>query len=94
MALELHVESYFVKRVEALGGLTFKMTILGRVGVPDRLAILPGGRIIFCELKRPKRGVVAKVQTEMIKRLRGLGCEVWLLKNKDEIDAAFKSFNG
>ena len=70
MPLELVVENYFVKRVEALGGTTIKLL---KLGWPDRLAILPGGRIIFAEIKRPRNGRVSAVQRVVLGTLAGLG---------------------
>lgn len=89
MTIELHVEAYLVKRVEAAGGVAVKMNLRGRVGWPDRLVVLPGGRTIYAELKRPRGGRVSATQAQVHKQLRGLGHTVWLLKNRDEIDEAF-----
>ncbi len=37
--------------VDDLGGLCIKLNPLWYVGIPDRLVLLPGGRIFFIELK-------------------------------------------
>lgn len=37
--------------VESRGGLCLKWVCPGRAGVPDRIILLPGARIIFLELK-------------------------------------------
>ena len=49
--LEKQVEQYLVKQVKTLGGLSLKLTSL--IGIPDRLVLLPGSRLVFIELKRP-----------------------------------------
>ena len=51
--LEKDVELAFIKRVKKLGGITEKFTSPAKRSVPDRLVTLPGGHIIFIELKAP-----------------------------------------
>ena len=48
---EKTVENKLVKAVKALGGLAPKFISPGFDGVPDRLVLLPKGRIAFIELK-------------------------------------------
>lgn len=50
--LEADVEEALRLGVEALGGLCLKLNPLWYIGIPDRLALLPGGRAIFIELKK------------------------------------------
>lgn len=91
MALEIAVETYFVKRVEKdLGGMALKGDVPGRRFL-DRIAILPGGRTCYVELKRPKSkgrsaGRLTGHQTETIKRLRDLGHDVATLYTKEQVD--------
>lgn len=68
------IEGYLRKKVRAAGGefLKFKSTI---AGVPDRIAIFPGGRIIFVELKTDE-GDLSERQMYVIGRLENLGCTV------------------
>lgn len=88
MALEISIEAYLVKRVEELGGIAVKMNIQGRVGWPDRLVVLHGGRTLYVELKRPKGGRVSATQKHVHAQLLRMGHTVWVLKNRDEIDEA------
>lgn len=85
MTLEVHVESHFVKRVKALGGLVIKLNVTGTVGVPDRLVVLPGGAVWLVELKRPG-GRVRPTQLAMLGRMVELGANVALLSSKEEVD--------
>lgn len=48
---ESEIEARLVRGVKALGGVAYKFVSPGNVGVPDRLVVLPGGRVIFVELK-------------------------------------------
>jgi hypothetical protein len=50
---ERDIERYLRVRVEALGGRALKWVSPGVIGVPDRILLLPGGRIAFCEVKAP-----------------------------------------
>ena len=51
--LESSLEQRMKTVVEAKGGMFLKWTSPGFTGVPDRIALLPGGRILFVEVKRP-----------------------------------------
>ena len=74
---ESYIEGYLVRKVKEQGGLCYKFTSPGNPGVPDRLIITPGGRVIFVELKTDV-GRLAKIQKwqrgEMEKR--GADCRV------------------
>lgn len=48
---EKYFERKFEQRVKALGGLCLKLLPFNFTGLPDRLVLLPGGRIFFCEIK-------------------------------------------
>jgi hypothetical protein len=84
--LERQIEKYFCERVAAAGGVAEKVTSLSSRGYFDRVALLPGGRVVFAELKRPKGGVVAAHQRERHDRYRALGAEVALIKTFEDVD--------
>ena len=68
-------EHYLKTLVEEAGGECIKLT--GVTGLPDRMCLLPGGRIVFVEMKR-EGFKPRKVQFEWIDKLRGLGfCAGW-----------------
>ena len=52
---EKETEAKLVKAVRKLGGLAPKFVSPGLDGVPDRLILLPGGKIAFIELKAENR---------------------------------------
>ena len=84
--LERQIEKYFCERVAAAGGVAEKVTSLSSRGYFDRVALLPGGRVIFAELKRPRGGTIAAHQRERHDRYRALGAEVVLIKTYDDVD--------
>ena len=88
MIRENLIERYLVKRVRELGGMAVKQIWQGRRGAPDRLVILPGGRMVFVECKAP--GQKAKDhQLREHERLRKLGVMVVVVDSKDAIDEVF-----
>jgi hypothetical protein len=65
---ESDIERRLRLAVEDLGGECWKFVSPGNNGVPDRLCLLPGGRIIFVEVKRPGE----KPRPQQLKRIREL----------------------
>ena len=49
---EKQVERDFVRAVKRRGGLALKFVSPGRIGVPDRIVLLPDGKCAFAEIKR------------------------------------------
>lgn len=54
-------------------------------GIPDRLVLLPGGRVYLVEMKQPK-GKCSPIQLERHRRLAAIGYPVAVLWNKEEVD--------
>ena len=49
---ERDIEKWLREKIQQLGGVAMKFTSPGNDGVPDRIAILPGGQVWFKELKK------------------------------------------
>ena len=73
--LERDVEKALVARVKSLGGVAEKFTSPAKRSVPDRLVTLPGGVMIFVELKAPGKKPTPK-QSADHQRRRAMGCDV------------------
>ncbi len=86
MESERDIEKRLVTGVRRCGGVAFKFVSPGHVGVPDRLVALPGGRVVFVELKTEK-GRLVRRQVAQIRRLTALGFDVRVLFGKDDVDA-------
>ena len=83
---ESAVETELVRRVRAIGGRAEKVTVMGTRGFFDRLVILPGGRVIFCECKRPRGGRMSAHQIERVRIYRSLGVVVAIITDSADID--------
>lgn len=81
---ESDIEKYLVQGVKAIGGRAYKFVSPGNSGVPDRLVVLPGGRIEFVELKT-EIGRLSKLQRHQIKQLNALGCATYTLYGMDDV---------
>lgn len=86
---ESRVENYLKRKVEKLGGKAFKWAPVGVVGIPDRMVLLPGGKVIFVELKAPGKKA-RKIQEYRAKQLRKLGFQVECLDTIEKIDILLK----
>ena len=76
------IENNLARRVEEMGGITYKLSPIGRINKPDRLVMLPGGKIIFVECKRPGE-TPRQGQLREHERLRKLGFRVEVLDSHD-----------
>lgn len=81
---ESAIEVRLAREVKKLGGLCYKFTSPGSPGVPDRIVILPGGRVVFVELKT-EIGRLARIQRWQIEELKKRGAEVRVLKGLDQV---------
>lgn len=86
---ENRVERRLKTQIEKIGGRALKFISPGVTGVPDRIVLLPGGRIIFVELKAPGKKL-RKIQEYRAKELRALGFEVKCLDTVEKIDLFIK----
>lgn len=83
--LEREIERKLRTTTEARGGRCLKWVCPGWAGVPDRLLLLPGGRVVFVEVKRPKGGKYSPLQDYWRDVLTGLGCTYYRVKDVGDI---------
>ena len=81
---ESAVERKLVAEVKKRGGLAVKFVSPGLDGVPDRLVLLPGGKITFVELKATGKSM-RPLQQKRAKQLIGLGFRVYCVDRKEMI---------
>jgi len=81
--LESSIEKSFLRKVKALGAITYKMASQYTSGWPDRLVVLPNGKCVFIEFKTPK-GKLTPRQEFQIERLRSMNQQVYVARSADE----------
>lgn len=82
---ESKVEKYLTSRVKSYGGKCLKFVSPGSSGVPDRIVLLPGGRVLFVEVKSTF-GEPSIVQEFQIRKLKALGFSVYLVSTIEQVD--------
>lgn len=84
--IEKDVEKYLCKKVKTeLKGWALKWLSPGLNGVPDRIVLIPFGRIYFVETKAPGKKL-RKLQRWVRERIRALGFVVLRLDSKEAVD--------
>lgn len=86
---ETKIEKSLMKKTTEKGGLCLKFTSPGFRGVPDRILLLPGGRLVFVEVKSPGK-VPRKLQKTVHGMLHDLGFKVTVIDSLDEIEGVFE----
>ena len=81
---EKQIEQKLVKAVKAKGGLAPKFVSPGFDGVPDRIVLLPRGRIAFVELKAKGRKM-RPLQVRRKRQLESLGFLVYCIDSPEQI---------
>lgn len=90
MPRESQLEARFRKKVSTdLGGASYKLAPID-AGIPDRLVLLPGGRVELVELKT-ETGKLRRVQEVWHRRAAALGTPVTVLAGREAIDAWVES---
>ena len=87
--LERTIERRLVEKAKDAGGLAMKWVSPAFAGVPDRIVFLPGGRIIFIELKAPGK-TLAPLQERVHKMLASLGADVRTIDSPEGVDGVFE----
>lgn len=81
---EKQIERKLYQAVKAVGGLCPKFTSPGFDGMPDRLVLIPEGKIAFVEVKRNGEKPTA-LQESRHGLLRRLGFQVFVLDDIKQI---------
>lgn len=90
MPRESHIEQYLCKQCQARGGIAMKWSSPGHRGVPDRIVLMPGARIVFVELKAPGKRP-GPLQEREHRRLRKLGFDVHVIDSYIGVDKLMES---
>ena len=82
--LEKVSENRLKAAIENAGGMCIKI-LPSLAGLPDRLAVMPWGDVVWLELKADG-GRVRRVQASMHRRLAGLGQDVRVIIGREGVD--------
>lgn len=91
LMLEADVEEALRLGIEALGGLCLKLNPFWYIGIPDRLVLLPGGRVIFVELKKPDGKLHGKQRKWWPRTLKRLGFRYEVIWNTTQVSLLLSS---
>ena len=89
---ERTIEQELVSRVKVMGGIAPKFTSPGFAGMPDRLVLLPHGRMGFVELKAPGRKP-RQLQLVRHRLLQRLGFKVYVIDEINQIDSVLEEID-
>ncbi len=78
------IEQHLVKAVKNSGGIAPKLVCPGFDGMPDRLVLLPRGKIGFVEVKAPGKEP-RPLQVARHGLLRRMGFKVYVLDDPEQI---------
>lgn len=85
------IERKLVNEIKKIGGWCIKLPAIHITGIPDRLCLVPLGRVLFVELKttgqKPKR-----IQTFIHHKLRMMGFRVEVIDSTRQIKELIKEY--
>ena len=87
------IEQRLRKETKARGGLAFKFVSPGMSGVPDRLVLMPGGRMACVELKAPGKHL-REQQKKRKEQLEKLGFVVYAADSLEMIGGILDEIQG
>lgn len=90
---ETAVEKHLTTEAKKRGGMSVKFVSPGLDGVPDRLVLLPGGKLAFVELKAPGKKM-RPLQISRAKQLTALGFRVYCADRKEMIGGILDEIQG
>lgn len=90
---EKQIEQKLVLEVKRRGGICPKFVSPGFDGMPDRIVLLPGGKIGFAEVKASGRKP-RPLQAARHELLRRLGFRVYVLDDEKQIEEILREIGG
>lgn len=93
MTVEKKLEAKLYLTIKKLGGLAIKLYSISFLGLPDRMVLMPRGKVYFAELK--STGIKpTKRQLYVHDLLRRLGFEVYVIENEEQLSAFISRISG
>ena len=82
--MEKDIERYFKAQLEKRGAIVWKFVSPGQTGVPDRVVLLPGGRVVFAEMKAPGQKP-RPLQRAVFARMARAGHPVYIIDSREAV---------
>lgn len=90
---EASIEKCLVEEVKAAGGWCLKLPAVFESGIPDRVCLFPFARVVFVELKAPRKKP-RRLQEIMHSRLRALGFRVEVIDSREQAKSLAQEYQG
>lgn len=90
---EKYIEQKLVAAVKNMGGMAPKFVSPGLDGVPDRLVLLPFGKMAFVELKASGKRT-RPLQVRRKRQLEALGFLVYCVDDVEQIPEVLREMGG
>ncbi len=90
---EKFIEKKLVEAVKKRDGMAPKFVSLGLNGMPDRIVLLPMGRIAFVELKAPGEQM-RPIQVKRKRQLERLGFLVYCIDGVEQMESMLDEIGG
>lgn len=90
---EKALERRFVEKMKSFGLLTVKNQDPMMCGMPDRMVVLPRGKVAWVEFKSAGK-YPTELQYKQISRLQEKGHIVFVVDDRDALDMALAFING
>jgi hypothetical protein len=85
------LEKKLSMEIEKLGGWSLKILSTHVTGLPDRMCLLPGGRVFFAEVKTTKEKP-KKIQIWVHNKIRALGFRVEIIDQSEKIKELIRDY--
>jgi Holliday junction resolvase len=85
---EKYLEKKLREEIRLRGGIALKYTSPYITGIPDRIVLMPNGKIYFIELKS-KNKKPTEIQKHMIEKISNLSFYVRIIDDMDSLESFF-----
>lgn len=88
---EKYLEKKLKDEIKKIGGWSLKLLATHITGLPDRLCLLPQGRLFFAEIKTTKKNP-SPIQRLIHRKLRKLGFKVFVIDTSEQIKEIIRNY--
>lgn len=88
---EKATERYLNQEVKKRRGMSIKLLSMLYNGLPDRMVLMPGGKIFFAEIKSEGRKTTM-IQNHVHAQLRKLGFHVYIIDTKEQVEQVIQRY--